>query len=101
MVNTLVTRAAFLSLSDFLIIQLNFEVRKLNSPAIRQALSLTLSIFLEFGKGSLITPQGSKQTTLTDVQITSKQPSMGGKQMTKEGRGEAPERLGLPAAILK
>lgn len=48
--NTLVTRAAFLSLSDFLIIQLNFEGKKLNSPAIRQALSLTLSIFLELAK---------------------------------------------------
>lgn len=54
-----------------------------------------------FGKGSLITPQGSKQTTLTDVQIRSKQPSRGGKQMTKAGRGEATERLGLPVAILK
>lgn len=40
---------------------------------------------LRFGKGGLITPQGSKQSTLTDVQITSKQPSRRSKQMTRLG----------------
>lgn len=48
---------------------------------------------LRFGKGGLITQQGSKQITLTDVQITQKQRSRRGKQMR-----EARKRKAVPAS---
>ena len=85
----------FLSPDDFLIIPRKVggrEVAKLLALSLQETLGLTSSILPDFGKGSLITPQGSKQTTLTDVQIASKQPGRRGKQMTEAGRGEAIRR---------
>lgn len=70
-----------------------WEVAKLPPCLCSQKSTLSTSIFRDYAKGTLITPRGSKETTLTDVQITSKQPRREVQQMTKAGRGEACQQL--------